>query len=124
MATGWLAAQSSFEPQDEGFLKRTMRASAVSIGLHVVLAIVVLLVLAAKPVSDALRTDDKLDIKVVCLQQPGPGAVDRPAERARLSALAVVQAARFDVQTMVAGHAAVYDEVAPPPSNRLTARDR
>ena len=57
VSTGWLAAQSSFEHQDEGFIKRTLRASAVSIGLHVVMLLLVLVALAAKPVSDALTAN-------------------------------------------------------------------
>lgn len=72
VSSGWLAANSVFERRDEKFLSRISGASAISLGLHAVLAAIILFILAVRPITEAFQ-DPTPDPKMVYLQQAGPG---------------------------------------------------
>jgi TonB family protein len=69
VSTGWLGSKSIFDQKDERHLGRAMGAS---LGAHGLLALLLLIGLAAKPVVDSV-VNPPIEYKVVFRKEPGPG---------------------------------------------------
>jgi protein TonB len=69
VSSGWLAAETTFDPPDRRKMARAMVTSLVSHGL---LFFVIIAVMSIKPAVDLLTKNDELP-KFVFLQDPGPG---------------------------------------------------
>ncbi|MEZ5318472.1 MAG: TonB family protein [Vicinamibacterales bacterium] len=73
VASGWLAATTTFGPKDEHWLKRLTGASGASLALHGLLLALVLFVFSLGPAQSVFEPPPLKADLVVHLQTPGPG---------------------------------------------------
>lgn len=71
-SSGWLVGDDHYGEVDKNWLKRLTRSMGASFAIELSVLLIIAMVLAYKPVSEAIQA--KIDpVKYVYLQQPGPG---------------------------------------------------